>query len=153
MTTYPHGIVEVVVSNTEFVTPDASCNLQVLCICRSQDGLVLFGTQKVDGMSGAILLHQMREVALKCRLGGVRPCNLNALAEGLEPLLFPKYCNSKGFNSWCVNPLLRKRTWDTSSDLGVTHAMLISGEDSFSLSNANQALTLYSVFHYLPQQN
>lgn len=104
MTSYPYRIVEVVVGNTELVTPNASCNLQVLCICRSQDGLILFGTQKVNGMSNAILLHQMRKVALKCRLGGMRSCNLDALAEGLEPLLFPEYCNFKVFQQLMCEP-------------------------------------------------
>lgn len=94
MTTYPHGIVEVVVSNTKFVTPYTSRKLQVFRICRSQDSFVLFGTQKVDGVSSAILLHQVRKVTLKGGLGSLWPRDLYALAKSLKSLLFPKYCIS-----------------------------------------------------------
>jgi hypothetical protein len=86
-----YDLVEVVVGDTDVVAPDALGYVQVSCVRRGQVRFCVLRTEEVYGMDVAVLLRQVREVALEGRLRCLRARDLYPLAKCLQPLLLPKH--------------------------------------------------------------
>ena len=91
MPSIPDRGVEVKISDTNGAPNRVLGNLHVSCIGTCQYCFVLFGSEKIDGMNGAIFLHKSSEMTIKRGLGCLRPRDLDALAKCLEALLFPEH--------------------------------------------------------------
>lgn len=85
-----HDLVKVVVGDADVIAPDALSDVQVSRVCRGQIRFCVFRPKEVYGVNVAVLLRQVREVPLECRLRCLRARNLNALTKCLQPLLLPK---------------------------------------------------------------
>ena len=85
-----HDLVKVVVGDTDVVAPNTLSDVQVSRICRSQVRFCVFGPKEVYGVDVAVLLRQVREMPLECRLRCLRTRNLDTLSKCLQPLLLPK---------------------------------------------------------------
>ena len=86
-----HGLVKVIVGDTDVVAPDALGDVQVSRVCSSQVRLCVLGPEEIYGVDAAVLLRQVREVPFEGRLRCLRTGNLDSLAECLQPLLLPKH--------------------------------------------------------------
>jgi hypothetical protein len=86
-----HDLVKVVVGDADVVAPHALSDMQVSRVCRGQIRFCVLGPEEVYGMDVAVLLRQVREVPLECRLRRLRARNLDPLTERLQPLLLPKH--------------------------------------------------------------
>lgn len=90
MPTGPHGLVKVVVSDANIVTPHTLGGMQMSCICRRQARFSILTPKEIDCLNVTILLRQVRKVSLESRLRRLRTGDLNFLAECLQPLLLPE---------------------------------------------------------------
>ena len=86
-----HGLVKIVVGDADVIAPDALGDVQMSCVCRGQVRFCVLAPKEVDGVDGAVLLRQVREVPFKRRLRSLGARNLDPLAERLQPLLLPKH--------------------------------------------------------------
>ena len=93
MSTYPYRIMEVVVRDTEDIAQAIPRSLHMPNIRRRQNRLILLRPQQINRMHRPIiLLNQLLNMPIERRLARIRARNLDALAERLEPLLFPEDC-------------------------------------------------------------
>jgi hypothetical protein len=74
------------------------CDMGSRCVavaCMPRSGSLLafcvLAPEEVDGMDVAVLFCQVHEVPFERRLRRLGACNLDLLAEHLQPLLFPKH--------------------------------------------------------------
>ncbi len=86
-----YDIMKVEMGHVDVIANRSAAVLRLALIRVRQARFILFRPEEIDAMHWAILLGQLRKVPVECWLRGMRPCNLNTLREGLEPLLLPEY--------------------------------------------------------------
>jgi len=68
MASHSHGLVEVVVGDTNILAPYTFSGLQVSRICRRQARFSIFGPEEINCVHVAVLFRQMSKVSLESRL-------------------------------------------------------------------------------------
>ena len=83
MSTHPHSLVKIVVSDADIIAVHALGNMQVSCICCCQARFGILAPKKVDCVNVTILLCQVAKVSFESRLRCLRTRDLDSLTKCL----------------------------------------------------------------------